>query len=82
MMRRVTDRSRTARTRLLVSLAVTLTALLYTVVCQLAHSGYTALGLTLTGIGIFTTTWFVLDVCICWQDDLQRRRALRERLGR
>ena len=74
-MARVTDRSRTARARLLVSLAMTLTVLLYTVVCQLAHSGYTALGLGLTGIGIFTTTWFLLDVGISWQQDLQRRRV-------
>ena len=73
---RVSDKSRTARARLLVSLALTLTALMYTVVCQLAHVGYTALGLTLTGLGIFMTTWFVLDVCIAWQDDIQRRRAL------
>jgi len=48
------------------------------VVCQYAHSGYTALGLTLTGIGIFATTWFLLDVGIAWQDDLQRRRALQQ----
>ena len=75
MGRRVTDRSRTARARLLVSLALTLTVLLYTVVCQFAHSGYLALGLTLTGIGIFATTWFLLDVGIAWQEDLQRRRA-------
>ncbi|QMU77514.1 hypothetical protein GXW83_19255 [Streptacidiphilus sp. PB12-B1b] len=75
MARRVSDRSRVARTRLLVSLALTLTALLYTVVCQLAHTMYTVLGLTVTGVGIFASTWFVLDACICWQDDLQRRRA-------
>ncbi len=78
MGRRVTDRSRTARARLLVSLAVTLTALLYTVVCQFAHSGYTVLGLTMTGFGIFTTTWFLLDAGIAWQEDLQRRRALQQ----
>lgn len=78
MGRRVTDRSRTARARLLVSLALTLTALLYTVVCQFAHSGYTVLGLTLTGVGIFGTTWFLLDAGIAWQEDLQRRRALQQ----
>ena len=78
MGRRVTDRSRTARARLLVSLAITLTMLLYTMVCELAHSGYTALGLTLTGIGIFSTTWFLLDVGIAWQEDLQRRRTLQQ----
>ena len=78
MGRRVTDRSRTARARLLVSLAITLTMLLYTMVCELAHSGYTALGLTLTGIGIFATTWFLLDVGIAWQEDLQRRRTLQQ----
>jgi uncharacterized membrane protein YesL len=82
MARRVSDGSRKARTRLLVSLALTLTALMYTVVCQLAHTAYTALGLTVTGVGIFTSTWFVLDVCICWQDDQQRRRALRQRAVR
>ncbi|QMU70828.1 hypothetical protein [Streptacidiphilus sp. P02-A3a] len=71
----MTDRSRTARARLLVSLALTLTTLLYTVVCQLAHSGYTVLGLTLTGFGIFATTWFLLDAGIAWQEDVKRRRA-------
>jgi hypothetical protein len=77
VVRRVSDRSSTARGRLLVSFALTLTALMVTFMFSLAHTDYTVMGLCLTGMGIFATTWFLLDVCIAWQDDLQRRRRVR-----
>ncbi len=79
MARRVSDRSRSARARLVVSLALTMTALMFTVVLQFAGTDYTALALTLTGLGIFVSTWFLLDVCISWKDDLDRRRAAARR---
>ena len=79
MARRVSDRSRSARARLVVSLALTVTALMFTVVLQLAGTDYTALALTCTGVGIFLSTWFLLDVCISWKDDLDRRRAAARR---
>jgi hypothetical protein len=77
VVRRVSDRSSTARGRLVISFALTLTALMATFVFSFAHTGYTMLGLILTGTGIFATTWYLLDVCIAWQDDLQRRRRVR-----
>ena len=71
---RVSDRSRRARVRCVVGLGVTLNLLLFTVVGSAAYAGYTPLGLALSGVGIFVTTWFLLDVGIARQADVQRRR--------
>lgn len=74
---RVSDRSRKARVRFVVGLGLTLNGLLFTVVGSMAHAGYTPLALAVTGVGIFVTTWFLLDVGISLTADLQRRRAPR-----
>jgi hypothetical protein len=65
--------------RLLVSLALTLNALLFTVVGSVGHTSFTLLALIVTAVGIFATTWFLLDVGIAFQADVQRRRTLRQR---
>ncbi|WP_370150584.1 hypothetical protein [Streptacidiphilus sp. EB129] len=59
------------------SLAYTVNALMFTVVGSLGHTGFTVAALAATGVGIFVTTWFLLDLVIAAQDDAQRRRAPR-----
>lgn len=61
--------------RCVVGLGVTVNLLLFTIVGSAAHAGYTPLWLGLSGIGIFTTTWFLLDAGIAAQADAQRRRG-------
>ncbi len=73
--KRMSDRSRKAQARFVVGLGLTLNALFFTVVGSLAHAGYTPLALAVTAVGIFLTTWFLLDVGISYTADLQRRRT-------
>jgi hypothetical protein len=72
-MARVPDESRRARVRLLLSLAFTLVALLFTLFGSLAAADFVGWALTVTVAGVFVTTWFGLDVWIV-------QRAGRERL--
>ena len=77
---RVSDRSRKARARLLVAAGFTLNALVFTIVGSAAHADFTPLALIVTAVGIFATTWFLLDAGIALQADVQRRRAARRQL--
>ncbi len=72
---RVSDRSRRARVRCLLGFGVTVNALMFTIVGSAAHAGFTPVALTVTGVGIFVTTWFLLDVGIAYQADAQPRRG-------
>jgi len=74
---RVSERSRKTRVRFFVSLALTLDALIFTLFSSAAHAGLTPIALTASAVGIFATTWFLLDLGIAWQADLQRRRGRR-----
>lgn len=65
--------------RCVVGLGVTVNLLLFTIFGSATHSSYTPLALGLSGVGIFATTWFLLDVGIARQADAQRRRAERRR---
>ncbi|MFC1418813.1 hypothetical protein [Streptacidiphilus cavernicola] len=71
----MSDRSRRARARCLVGFGLTVNALVFTIVGSAAHAGFTPLALAVTGVGIFTTTWFLLDAAIAHQQDVQRRRT-------
>ncbi|SEL94673.1 hypothetical protein [Streptacidiphilus jiangxiensis] len=72
-MARVPDESRRARVRLVLTLAFTLVALLFTFFGSAAHAPFVGWALTVTVVGVFLTTWFGLDVWIT-------QRASRERL--
>lgn len=61
----------------MVAFALTLNALSFTVLGSWVHASYTPLALVVTGVGIFVTTWFLLDVGISLTADLQRRRQSR-----
>ena len=74
---RVSDRSRRARVRFMLGFAVTVNLLMFTVVGSAEHADYTPLALAVTAVGIFVTTWFLLDVGIAYQADAQRRRGAR-----
>lgn len=73
---RLSDRSRKSRARLGVGAGLTVNALGFTVLGSAAHATYTPLALMVSAIGIFVTTWFLLDVAIAFQADAQRRRSL------
>lgn len=72
-MARVPDESRRARVRLVLSLALTLVALVFTLFGSFAEAHFVGWTLTVTVVGVFVTTWFGLDVWIT-------KRAARERL--
>ncbi|MEZ0066473.1 multidrug efflux pump subunit AcrB [Streptacidiphilus sp. MAP12-20] len=63
-MARVSEESRRARVRLLMSFACTLLALVFTLFGSLSHADYVGVALTVTVVGVFLTTWFLLDVWI------------------
>ncbi|MFC1434070.1 hypothetical protein ACEZDB_25800 [Streptacidiphilus sp. N1-3] len=71
----MSDRSRKARVRCLLGFGFTVNALMFTIVGSVAHADYTPLGLIASAVGIFATTWFLLDAGIAYQADLQRRRG-------
>lgn len=75
MARRVPDASRQARVRLLMSFALTLNALVFTVFGAATHAGFTAFALAFTGAGVFASTWFLLDVGITWRAERERLRG-------
>lgn len=77
---RVSDRSRKARARLLVAAGCTLNALGFTMVGSAVHADFTPLALIVTAVGIFATTWFLLDAGIALTADVQRRRAARRQI--
>ncbi|WP_042417606.1 hypothetical protein [Streptacidiphilus anmyonensis] len=72
-MARVPDEARRARVRLLLSLAFTLVALVFTMFGSFAEAAFMGWALTVTVVGVFVTTWFGLDVWIT-------QRSARERL--
>ncbi|WP_152627862.1 hypothetical protein [Streptacidiphilus neutrinimicus] len=72
-MARVPDETRRARVRLLLSLALTLVALVFTMFGSFAEAAFMGWALTFTVVGVFVTTWFGLDVWIT-------QRTTRERL--
>jgi hypothetical protein len=72
-MARVPDEARKVRVRVLLSLAFTLVALVFTLFGAAAHATFVGWALTVTVAGVFLTTWFGLDVWIS-------QRAGRERL--
>jgi hypothetical protein len=74
---RVSDRSRRARVRFMMGFGLTVNMLMFTIVGSAEHAGYTPLALAVSAVGIFATTWFLLDVGIAYQADAQRRRNLR-----
>jgi len=76
---RVSDRSRRARVRCMLGFGVTVNMLMFTIVGSAEHAGYTPLALAVTAVGIFATTWFLLDVGIAYQADAQRRRGMQRR---
>jgi hypothetical protein len=63
--------------RCLLGFGVTVNALMFTIVGSVAHAGFTPAALSVTGVGIFVTTWFLLDVGIAHQADAQLRRGRR-----
>jgi hypothetical protein len=44
------------------------------------HADFTPLALIVTAVGIFATTWFLLDAGIALTADVQRRRAARRQI--
>ncbi|RAG83085.1 hypothetical protein DN069_24270 [Streptacidiphilus pinicola] len=72
-MARVPDEARRARVRLVLSLALTLAALLFTLFGSLADAPFVGWALTATVAGVLVTTWFGLDAWIT-------HRSARERL--
>lgn len=72
-MARVPDESRRARVRLVLSLALTLAALVFTLFGSFADARFVGWTLTVTVVGVFVTTWFGLDVWITQRSERERR---------
>jgi ABC-type multidrug transport system fused ATPase/permease subunit len=71
-MARVPDEERRARVRLLLALAFTLVALVFTMFGSFAEATFVGWALTVTVVGVFLTTWFGLDVWITHRSARER----------
>jgi hypothetical protein len=63
--------------RFVLGFGVTVNTLMFTIVGSVEHAGYMPLALAVSAVGIFVTTWFLLDVGIAYQADSPRRSGVR-----
>ncbi|MEV8096527.1 hypothetical protein [Kitasatospora sp. NPDC085879] len=73
--RRLPDEVRSTAVRALLSLALTLVALIVAVLASYAASGLLAPALLLMGLGVFGTAWSLLEILISRQIAAQRQRG-------
>jgi hypothetical protein len=71
-MAKVSEESRRARVRLLLSFACTLVALVFTLFGSVSHAHFVGVALTVTVVGVFLSTWFLLDAWITTRSERER----------
>ncbi|MFC5911619.1 hypothetical protein [Streptacidiphilus monticola] len=74
-MAQVTQESRRAQVRFALSLGVTATLLVFTLFGAAGHARYTPAALGFTGLGVFVSTWFLLDVWITARASREREQG-------